>query len=170
MKKILDEPQDYESIVEAIVTCAISAAWAGDHHENGGITGFQGSWVMWCFIQHWMDMKEGEPLKLVKYEEMLYSQYNYKFAKTISRDTWDWLQEKADKCLNENGYAHPDVIAHWKSIVKETLNSILKDVRLFKPRTLRGALNKMICQKEVTLWQNMFIPLFLQKRKTVCIL
>ena len=117
MKKILDEPQDYESIVEAIAACAVGAAWAADHHENGGITGFQGSWVMWRFIQRSMGMEEGEPLKLVKYEEMLYPQYSYKFAKTISRDTWDWLQEKADKCLNENGYAHPDVIAHWKSII-----------------------------------------------------
>lgn len=117
MKRILDEPQSYESIVEAIAACAVGAAWAADHSPNGGITGFQGSWVMWRFIQHWMGMEEGEPLKLVKYDEMLYPQYNYKFEKTISRDTWNWLQEKADKCLSENGYAHPDVIAHWKSII-----------------------------------------------------
>ena len=117
MKKILDEPQSYESIVEAIAACAVGAAWAADHSPNGGITGFQGSCVMWRFIQYWMRMEEGEPLKLVRYNEMLYPQYNYKFAKTISGDTWDWLQEQADKCLNENGYAHPDVIAHWKSIV-----------------------------------------------------
>lgn len=117
MKKILDEPQTYDSIVEAIAACAVGAAWAADHHENGGITGFQGSCVMWRFIQHWMHMEEGEPLKLVRYNEMLYPQYNYKFEKTISRDTWDWLREQADKCLNENGYAHPEVIAHWKSIV-----------------------------------------------------
>lgn len=117
MKKILDEPQTYDSIVEAIAACAVGAAWAAAHSPNGGITGFQGSWVMWRFIQYWMRIEESEPLKLVRYNEMLYPQYNYKFAKTISRDTWDWLQEKADKYLNENGYAHPDVVAHWKSIV-----------------------------------------------------
>lgn len=97
MKKILDEPQSYESIVEAIAACAVGAAWAADHSPNGGITGFQGSCVMWRFIQYWMCIEESEPLKLVRYNEMLYPQYNYKFAKTINRDTWDWLQNAS--CL-----------------------------------------------------------------------
>jgi hypothetical protein len=72
---------------------------------------------MWRFIQYWTGKEEDEPLKLVQYKKMLYPQYSDDFTKTISRDTWNWLQEKAVKCLSENDYVHPEVAAHWKSIV-----------------------------------------------------
>ena len=117
MKKILDEPQSYESIVEAIAACAVGAAWAADHHENGGITGFQGSWVMWQFIKHWMCKGDSCGLRLVDYDDMLYPQYDYKFCdKTISKSTWEALQKKAAEYLAE-GCGVEEVKAHWRSIV-----------------------------------------------------
>ena len=116
---LCEEPHSYESICDAIAACAVAAAWAGDKSPQGGITGWQGSWVMWKFIQNWMGKQDSCGLKLVDYDDMLYPQYNYKFAeKTISSDTWSAIQKKAKEFLDEiDGYTSPKVIEHWKSIV-----------------------------------------------------
>lgn len=118
MNKILDEPQDYESIAEAIAACAVGAAWAADHHPNGGITGFQGSWVMWQFIKHWTCKGDSCGLRLVDYDDMLYPQYEYEFTeKTINKETWDAMQKKATKSWFEGGGTER-VRDHWRSIMK----------------------------------------------------
>ena len=118
MKKILDEPQDYNSIVEAVAACAVGAAWAADHHENGGITGFQGSCVMWRFIQYWMHLYDSCGLKMIDYDKMLYPQYEDEFTKkTINKETWDAMQNKATELWLEGG-AVERVRNHWRSIME----------------------------------------------------
>lgn len=64
-------------------------------------------------------------LKLIDYDNMLYPQYEYKFDKVISDETWKDIQEQARKNLEgleeldkEHRLVHPDVIAHWQSIVE----------------------------------------------------
>ena len=117
MNKILGGCYSYESIPEAIAACAVGAAWAADHHPNGGITGFQASWVMWQFIQNWMGKQDSCGLKLIDYDDMLYPQYDYKFCdKTIDRSTWEALQKKAAEYLAEDRGVE-EVKAHWRSIV-----------------------------------------------------
>jgi hypothetical protein len=93
--------------------------WAMDgHKEQGGITGFQSGFVMWGFIQNWEHL-ENQPLKLVKYADMLYPQHEDKFKKTISRDTWKWLQDEAKKRLEEDSkHMHPSVKLHMISIAE----------------------------------------------------
>jgi hypothetical protein len=56
------------------------------------------------------------PVKLVKFEDMLYPQYNYHFNKTMSADTFKWLQEQAQSNLLNKSNACDEVIAHWQSI------------------------------------------------------
>lgn len=117
MNNILDEPQSYDSIAVAIAACAVGAAWAADHHPNGGITGFQGSWVMWQFIKHWMCKGDSCGLKLVDYDDMLYPQYMYKFTKkTISKEVWEAIQQKATNLWLEGSGAQ-EVRDHWMSIM-----------------------------------------------------
>lgn len=121
MKKILDEPQDYNSIVEAVAACAVGAAWAADHHKNGGITGFQGSCVMWRFVQYWMSLQDSCGLRIINYDDMLYPQCEYKFTeKTINKETWDAMQKKAAEFWNECGGSHAAdrVLDHWRSIIE----------------------------------------------------
>ena len=48
---------------------------------------------------------------------MLYPQYGYKFAKTISAERFEKIKEQAKENLEKNECAHPDVIKHWQSIV-----------------------------------------------------
>lgn len=81
------------------------------------ITGFQAGFVMWDFIKDWSFRGNKCGLKIVNYDDMLYPQYNYKFQKTISKDTFEALQKEAENNLEKGRYAPPNVIKHWKSIV-----------------------------------------------------
>lgn len=83
-----------------------------------GITGFQAGFVMRDFIRDWKYSSNECGLKIVDYDTMLYPQYDYRFEKTISKDTFEALQKTAKKLLEDHGsHAHPNVVNHWKSIV-----------------------------------------------------
>lgn len=111
-----DYNHDYGTICHAVTAAAIAAAWVVDRDpRQGGITGFQASCIMWEFISHW-GHKEG-PMKLMCYDQMLYPQHDEQFASVLSGYTWQFLQERAQKFLDEKTQAHPDVLAHWQSIV-----------------------------------------------------
>lgn len=106
---------DYGTICHACAAAAIAAAQAVNHSDQGGITGFQAGCIMWSFVRHWMHI-DG-PMRLVKYEDMLYPQYADKFSE-ISKETWEFLQAEAKKHIAESAeHAHPAVISHWQSIV-----------------------------------------------------
>lgn len=106
----------YGTAPRSIAQAALAVAWylASDF----GITGFQAGFVMWDFIRDWRYSDNECGMKIVNYDDMLYPQSDYKFDKTISKDTFDALQKKARKNLEESEYAHPNVINHWKSIVE----------------------------------------------------
>lgn len=111
-----DYYHDYGTVCHAIAACALGAAWAGASAE--GITGFQAGFVMWDFIRRWNFPNNESGLRILDYDNMLYPQYRYKFEKTIDHERWEKLQEMARKNLEEKGEAvHPDVKAHWESIV-----------------------------------------------------
>lgn len=106
----------YGTAPRAIAQAALATAWylASDF----GITGFQAGFTMWDFIRDWEFPSNECGMKIVDYDTMLYPQYDYKFEKTISKDTFESLQKAAKKKLEEaTEYTHRDVIAHWKSIV-----------------------------------------------------
>jgi hypothetical protein len=110
-----DYEHDYGTICHAITAAALAAARAVDRSPTGGITGFQAGCVMWGFISEWQHL-QGEPLRLVKFQNMLYPQYENDFGRTISKNTWDWLQKRALELLAENDRGNPEVRAHWQSI------------------------------------------------------
>ena len=82
-----------------------------------GITGFQAGFVMWDFIKDWSFRGNKCGLKIVNYDDMLYPQYNHKFQKTISKDTFEALQKAAENNLKKHQYSSSAVINHWESIV-----------------------------------------------------
>lgn len=108
----------YGEICVALGAIAAAAAKAADRSSRGGITGFQAGAVFWEFMHQWGVFDDG-PKKIVCYNDMCYPQYERKFAKTITPDTWKAIQEKAAKCQAESkGEAHPNVEAHWASIAR----------------------------------------------------
>lgn len=111
-----DYNHDYGTICHALAAGAIATCWVINRSPSGGITGFQAGGVMWEFIKNWMHY-ENDPMRLVKYDNMLYPQYGHNFEKIISKNTFKWLQKEANEKLTASENAHPEVIEHWKSIV-----------------------------------------------------
>lgn len=119
-----DYIHDYGTIVHAIGACCVATAWACNEMPGaqGGITGFQASCVMWDFIRHWMYPGNKCGMRLIDYDDMLFPQYEYKFQKTISKETFENLQKEAAERIKKAEESdttfrpHPDVLAHWKSI------------------------------------------------------
>ena len=113
-----DYIHDYGTVCHAMAAIGLAAMWAFNNSEGarGGITGFQAGCVMWDVIRHmnYEDNKCG--LRLLNMDDLLYPQYEHKFT-AISKDTWDAVKKEAQKRLLERGAAHPDVVAHWESIV-----------------------------------------------------
>ena len=120
LTELMSSDIDYNTIVKAIGTGAVATAYAMNNCPNGGITGFQAGFVMWEFIKQWMYTDNKCGLRLIDYDNMLFPQYNYKFEKIISKETWEALQKEAKHRLEEDEKqpsAHEKVINHWKSIV-----------------------------------------------------
>ena len=113
-----DYCHDYGTIVHAVSACAIAAAWAANESESGGITGFRACFVMWDFILQWKFRSNKCGLRIIDYDDMLYPQYDYKFEKIISSDTWESLQARAKELLSEHGLAAKKVREHWESIAE----------------------------------------------------
>jgi hypothetical protein len=105
---------DYGTICHAIAASAIATAWAMNKGPQGGITGFQAGAVMWEFIKHWGHING--PARMLSYDDMLYPQLEYKY-KTISQDTFEYLQEQAKEHLANPDTASEEVRKHWQSIV-----------------------------------------------------
>ena len=113
-----DYIHDYGTVCHATAAVGLAAMFAFNNSDGarGGITGFQAGCVMWEVIRHmnYEDNKCG--LRLLNMDDLLYPQYEHKFV-AISEDTWDAVRKEAKKRLSERGTAHPDVVAHWESIV-----------------------------------------------------
>lgn len=124
IKHVMDDyVHDYGTVVHAITACAIATAWACDEMEGarGGITGFQASFVMWCFIQHWIKENNKCGMRLLDYDDLLFPQYAYKFEKTLPPQNWAEIQKEARRLLDSESYATPYVREHWLSIANGNL-------------------------------------------------
>lgn len=113
-----DYGHDYGTICHAIAAAALAAAHAINHGPMGGITGFQAGCIMWEFITKWMSY-ENQPMRLTRYDEMLYPQYAHNFNQ-ISKETHDWLIKEAKKHIEAHkddlSSVHPEVLSHWNAV------------------------------------------------------
>ena len=113
---ITEYKHDYGTIVHATFAAMMAGMHRINNSEQGGITGFQASCLGWLLIREFFTLGDS-PTRLVKYEEMLYPQCEYKFKKTIDPKTWEYLKAQArQKLEKESEYASPAVLGHWHSI------------------------------------------------------
>lgn len=108
---------DYGTIVHAIAACGMAAMWAANKEPGacGGITGFQASCVDLQILKHMRGL-DG-PFRIVDFSKMLFPQYKQNFKNVLPKETWNWLQKEAFEKLRIQQDSHPNVIAHWESIV-----------------------------------------------------
>lgn len=116
--KGIDTDEKYDGYGETPRAMAQASVAVSNYFASKfGITGFQAGFVMWDFITDWQFRNNKCGLKIVDFDNMLYPQYDDKFDKTISSSVWNSLQEQAKKELDDHDHAHPNVKAHWQSIV-----------------------------------------------------
>ena len=111
------QKHDYGTCVYAMSMAAVAAY---NYIASAlGVTGFQASCADMDILRRTRGM-EG-PFILLKGEDLLYPQYdlNAKLNEFI-KEIQPWLAEEAEKKLAAGNakHAHPDVIAHWQSIVQ----------------------------------------------------
>lgn len=111
-----DYGHDYGTIVRAMGAGMMATLWAMNRSTCGGITGFQASYVGWEVARELLSLQG--PARIMDFHDMLYPQYDRKFAQSITPETWHWLQAEARKNLEERDpHVHRDVVTHWQSIV-----------------------------------------------------
>lgn len=81
----------------------------------GVLTNDEASVVARLFIKHCLNLKGH--VDLIKYEDMLYPQYEYKFPdKTISPEVYEWLKQEASRLYGTKS-GIPEVRDHWADII-----------------------------------------------------
>lgn len=115
LKEIIERSHSYDSIVNGCFAGMVGAFNVINRSENGGITGFQAGYLGWAAIEKFMSIEA--PARILDFNKLLYLQHEDDFAKTISKEAWLNIQGKAEKNIKDHTNAHPDVIAHWQSIV-----------------------------------------------------
>lgn len=113
---IKKEELDYGTIVHACSMMMNAAFSLMNKSEQGGITGFQASCLMWPMIKKFAGTGES-PLRVIVFDQMLYPQYEKAFSRILPRETFEYLQKKAGVILSEEKEMHVDVRAHLQSIV-----------------------------------------------------
>jgi hypothetical protein len=118
-KLIKQYNHDYGTIVKAMCAGMMATMSAmNKDEEQGGITGFQASCLMWELMKHFNLRNNKCGCRLLNYDRMLYPQYHSEFQRIISEDVWLKLKEEAKKNIKERvEICHPDVLKHWKDIV-----------------------------------------------------
>ncbi len=113
-KEMFEESFDYGSIYCAVAASALAAANAANHHKKAGITGFQAGAVMWEFIRQWNYSHNKCGLRIIDYDNMLYSQYEDKFQKTIGKSVFESLQKEAQIHLDKDKADHEKYLVDMK--------------------------------------------------------
>lgn len=116
IEEVTTYKHDYGTIVYGCYAAMKAAFNVVNRSPMGGITGFQAGCLGWEAVKEFLSIKG--PAKLVKYDSMLYPQYADHFEKTIDKETWEHLQKEAKRLTAEEaGVAHPNVKAHWQTIL-----------------------------------------------------
>ncbi len=114
IKKLMtDYELDYGSVVHAITAGVGATISAMNNSEQGGITGFQASCLMWEILQKEFNIEW--PTKLVKYENMLFPVYEQQFN-TIPHEIWSWLRDRAQYLLDNEPGLDDSVKKHMKTV------------------------------------------------------
>lgn len=110
---------DYGTVVHAI-SAGMKATFHAMNSDprQGGITGFQASFLMWDLIREFaQDAAPNCGRRLVSFGNMLYPNYGDAFKTEISAEVFEMLQAKAKELLAEQEHAYAELRAHWQSIV-----------------------------------------------------
>lgn len=138
--EIMSEELDYGTVVLAGSAMMIASFNVVNRSNQGGMTGFQASFVAHEMIKQFMNILP--PYQVLDFNKMLFPQYRDDFENTISYDTWDHLQTKAKEYIANVKEPNENVLGHWQSILKGVIPFGYK----IKPKEKKDASNDVEIQ------------------------
>lgn len=113
---ITNYKHDYGTLCHSVVAGMLATLESMNKYV--GLSGYQVSTIGLMVLQNLNSgLKHNKTeFKIINYDDLLYPQYEEKFDKTISNETWLKLQEEAKRLLEENKCC-VSVKKHWESIV-----------------------------------------------------
>lgn len=116
----LEKDHGIDTIVHAIALAAVAAASAVANSQQGRALGADKSvqahnLAAWKFIEEFGGFDDG-PKRLLQYRKMLYPRFDKVFAKTIDRNTMNWLIDEAKATLASGRELHSSVRFHLEGI------------------------------------------------------
>ena len=105
---------DYGTIVHAMAAAVGATITAMNQSDQGGITGFQASCLMWEILEKEFHIQY--PSKLIRYENMLFPFYEDQFN-AIPYEIWVWLRDRAKQILEGKHELEQSVVRHMQKIV-----------------------------------------------------
>lgn len=111
---LVSRPHDYGTCVYAMSMAAVAAF----HYVASvlGVTGFQASCADLDIVRRTRSLKG--PFMIIDANDLLYPQYDVREKlETFIKENKEWCATEARKHIAENPRAHPNVRAHWDSLV-----------------------------------------------------
>lgn len=115
IKKLNNFEHGYGTACHATAAAAVATAFGMAKEHD--ITSFQAGAIMWGFIKNWNHRDNKIGMGLIKYDDLLYPQYEEEFQKTMSKEMFKRLQNEAAKLLKDKDCVPKEVLEHWESIV-----------------------------------------------------
>ena len=110
---------DYDSIATALSVAALAGAWAVEHSEQGGLTGFQWGWASHRAVAMMCYENSKFGIRIQDMDNLLYPQYagNFAFVR-VGRDFAQKLREEAKRRLETETVACKAVRAWWTMLAE----------------------------------------------------
>lgn len=121
---VIGHKHSYSTIVNGMSSAMLGVFRYIDGTPQGGITGMQASFLGWSMLRHFLCL-EGA-VSLVRYENLLFPQYDHTFGKLMSRSTWNSLvadaKERLTKLTGEQAREMSQAVyQRWQTIAEGVL-------------------------------------------------
>jgi hypothetical protein len=116
-RMLISKPDQDEGILHALVAGALATVVAMSKAYGKPMDEANAEKLMYRFIARWRGING--PIRLLRFEHMLYPMLKANFASNISSDTWGWLQEAAARKLLKAKNPKAEWRWHWQKIAQE---------------------------------------------------
>lgn len=117
LRRMLLTKPDQEGVLHMLVAGALATVVALSKVHGKGMEEQDADRLMYRFISRWRGITG--PIKLLRFDHMLYPALKGSFAPTISESTWAWLQAEAARKLLRSKAPRAEWKWHWQKIAVE---------------------------------------------------
>lgn len=116
-RMLLSKPDQEDGILHALVAGALATVAAMSKAYGKPMNAAIADKLMYRFVARWRGIVG--PIKILRFEQMLYPVFKQNFANTIGQGTWAWLQDTAARKLLRAKNPKADWRWHWQKIAQD---------------------------------------------------